>query len=474
MRVRTVMGHLAFTVEQVIEMQPSSHESDIHSLRRGCALLGECLLRCGEMDSSETDYWNRKVSNIGTFYLSLASRQDVVKELAILARQVFRCCERVHKGNDQPGTSSEVRAKVVQLVERSSERSLSTFLGKVAAETAMQLAEITLEPDDHVWAVEIQERVLDRQQQQQKQPASKTFLAHGHLDDFEDSPGLYRWEESIEEWVARTPVTKTKIKPVDQQIKAVGESAVNSPSSCSSSSTSRVSASPASSEYSATSVTSSAPSLPAKRACPGREGRGARSTKRLRSATKSWGMSESECESDSEDDRRSQSRAMLATPAAPAASEDDREDWQDRGPQTRRRKQQMQSQPKISESEKRSDSHDAVGGAGSNQIIAVVITHKKPPTSPMLPSPPRTRSLSRRKSMGATAAAATLTATSNDDRTSSAVDRQPDRTGGWAIPARTSGSQKKRVSMPTIIPRRRETRLENPLDSGSDDELSFL
>ena len=462
-------------------MQPSSHESDIHSLRRGCALLGDCLLRCGERDSSETDYWNRKVSNMGTFYLSLASRQDVVKELAILARQVFRCCERVHRGNDQPGTSSEVRTKVVQLVECSSERSLSTFLGKVAAETAMQLAEITLDPDDHVWAVEIQERILDRQQQQQQQPASKTFLAHGHLDDFEDSPGLYRWEESIEEWVARTPVTKPKIKPVDQQIKAVGASAVNSPSSCSSSSSSRVSASPASSEYSASSVTSSVPSLPAKRACPGREGRGARSTKRLRSARKSWGMSESEFESDSDDDR-SQSRAIPATPATPAASEDDREDWQDRGPQTRRRKQQMreqmQSRPKISDSEKGCDSHDAVGGAGSNQIIAVVITNKKPPTPSMLPSPPRTRSLSRRKSMGATAAAPALTATSTDDRTSSAVDRQRARTGGWtttsSIPASTSGSQKKRVSMPTIIPRRRTRRMENPMDSGSDDELSFL
>ena len=456
-------------------MQASSHESDIHSLRRGCALLGDCLLRCGERDSSETDYCIRKVSNIGAFYVSLASRQDVVKELAILARQVFRCCERVHRGNDQPGTASEVRTKVVQLVECSSERSLSTFLGKVAAETAMQLAEITLDPDDHVWAVEIQERILDRQQQQQPQPASKTFLAHGHLDDFEDSPGLYRWEESIEEWVARTPVTKPKIKPVDQQIKAVGASAVNSPSSCSSSSSSRVSASPASS---ASSLTSSVPSLPAKRACPGREGRGARSTKRLRSARKSWGMSESECESDSEDDR-SQSRAIPATPATPAASEDDREDWQDRGPQTRRRKQQMQEQmqsrPKISESEKGRDSHEAVGGAGSNQIIAVVITNKKPPTPSMLPSPPRTRSLSRRKSMGATAAAATLTATSNDDRTSSAVDRQRDRTGGWtttfSIPASTSGSQKKRVSMPSIIPR---TRMESPSDSGSDDELSFL
>ena len=478
MRVRTVMGHLAFTVEQVIEMRPSSHESDVHSLRRGCALLGDCLLRCGERDSSETDYCIRKVSNIGAFYVSLASRQDVVKELAILARQVFRCCERVHRGNDQPGTASEVRTKVVQLVECSSERSLSTFLGKVAAETAMQLAEITLDPDDHVWAVEIQERILDRQQQQQQQPASKTFLAHGHLDDFEDSPGLYRWEESIEEWVARTPVTKPKIKPVDQQIKAVGASAVNSPSSCSSSSSSRVSASPASS---ASSLTSSVPSLPAKRACPGREGRGARSTKRLRSARKSWGMSESECESDSEDDR-SQSRAIPATPATPAASEDDREDWQDRGPQTRRRKQQMQEQmqsrPKISESEKGRDSHEAVGGAGSNQIIAVVITNKKPPTPSMLPSPPRTRSLSRRKSMGATAAAATLTATSNDDRTSSAVDRQRARTGGWtttfSIPASTSGSQKKRVSMPTIIPRRRTRRMENPMDSGSDDELSFL
>lgn len=482
MRVRTVMGHLAFTVEQVIEMQPSSHESDIHSLRRGCALLGDCLLRCDELDSSETDYCIRKVSNIGAFYLSLASRQDVVKELATLARQVFRCCERVHRGNDQPGTSSEVRTKVVQLVECSSERSLSTFLGKVAAETAMQLAEITLEPDDHVWAVEIQEQVLARQQQQQKQPASKTFLAHGHLDDFEDSPGLYRWEESIEEWVARTPETKPKIKPVDQQIKAVGASAVNSPSSCSSSS-SRVSASPASSENGASSVTSSAPSLPAKRACPGRDGRGARSTKRLRTATKSWDMSESESESDSEDDR-SQSRAIPATPATPTASEDDREDSQDCGPLTRRRKQQMQEQlqsrPKISESEKGSDSHDAVGGAGSNQIIAVVITNKKPSTSSMLPSPPRTRSLSRRKSMGATAAATTLTTTSNDDRTSSAVDRQRNRTGGWIIPASTttttstSRSQKKRVSMPTIIPQRRETRMENPLDSGSDDELSFL
>lgn len=296
LRVRGILGYLAFTLQREIESRVPSDEAELstfHTLRRGSVLLGESLLRCGEEsqrasetcrveDGRERSSSSNSTSTLQQFYQVLSSRSEVIKELAVLARQVFRCSERVHhhhyrsKHDDhQSRASLAVRSKVMQLAEMSSnerrkhhQRHLSTFLGKVAAETAMQLAEATVDPDDHVWTGEVQEVVLFQE------PLPAKPLMEDQVDGADDRQheheqvGLYRWEESIEEWVARTPVrgrTRIDFKP------AVGVG-LGSPSSSASTASAR-SASPGPSD--ASSMTSSAPSepgsVPAKRKFSGEQ-----------------------------------------------------------------------------------------------------------------------------------------------------------------------------------------------------------
>lgn len=294
LRVRGIVGYLAFTLQREIESRVPSDEAELptfHALRRGSVLLGESLLRCGEesQQASETcrvveDSRERSTSSNSTgtlqqFYQVLSSRSEVIKELAVLARQVFRCSERVHHhrsnhDDHQSRASLAVRNKVMQLAETSSserrkhhQRHLSTFLGKVAAETAMQLAEATVDPDDHIWAGEVQEVVLFPQEESLSARSWGEDQVDGAGDHGHDHEqvGMYRWEESIEEWVARTPVrgrTRIDSKP------AVGVG-LDSPSSSASTASAR-SASPAPSD--ASSMTSSAPSEPpAKRKFSGKQ-----------------------------------------------------------------------------------------------------------------------------------------------------------------------------------------------------------
>lgn len=81
------------------------------------------------------------------------------------------------------------------------------FLSRVAVETAMGFAEATGEPDDHLWAVEIQETIIALQNG--REPSSEP------VDGSEEQAQRrgYRWEESIGEWVARTPAAKTSAAP---------------------------------------------------------------------------------------------------------------------------------------------------------------------------------------------------------------------------------------------------------------------
>lgn len=256
-RMRESVKSLAFAVQREVEVTPPSMGSDIpvfHFLRRAYVLLGQCLLQCGE-DVSETIRWSDSVSrqNVEAFFLSLSSRQDVIKELATLVRHVFRCYEHVHKA-EQTRTSPEIRHKILQLARLTEERGLSTLLGKVAAETAMDLAETTVDPDDHVWAVEVQEQVVSLQ----REHGTRHETGHGRADN---SSGLYRWEESIGEWVASTPVWKAKA--VEVTLRNAG--AIRRPPSTIADSMS--SDSPPQSPYgdSASSATSSAPSVSMKR-----------------------------------------------------------------------------------------------------------------------------------------------------------------------------------------------------------------
>lgn len=253
MKMKEFVNSLAFTVQKEVEIRPPPQNADVlmfHFLRRGYVLLGQCLLLCGH-DESENIRLPDYVSweNAEVFFTLLSSRPDVIKELATLVRQVFSCYEHVHR-SDQTCTSPEIRHKVSQLVRLSDSGALSILLGKVAAETAMDLAEITVDPDDHVWAVEIQEKVVSFQQEQGTRcGAAQAPTGNGS--------GLYRWEESIGEWVATTPMWK--VKAVEVAPKQFG--AIRRPLSTIANSTSSDSPTLSPSRAFASSMTSSASSV---------------------------------------------------------------------------------------------------------------------------------------------------------------------------------------------------------------------
>lgn len=72
----------------------------------------------------------------------------------------------------------------------------------------MQFAEGTGEPDDHLWAVEVQEAVIALQNGQTLSSESS------NEPDEQGQRRGYRWEESIGEWVARSPAVKTSTAPI--------------------------------------------------------------------------------------------------------------------------------------------------------------------------------------------------------------------------------------------------------------------
>ncbi|OOQ87926.1 hypothetical protein PEBR_15210 [Penicillium brasilianum] len=206
-----VINYLCSTLEKDMEWQPLSHITTLtfhQLLRRGCIILADCLLQCNNA-VLKTDHRPIVGSTaiLERYCETLASRSALVKELALFVRQAFRCFgsstddERLYMGR-------EVRRMVSRLPRMSDAPSLSTFLGWVAVEVAMEFAESTGEPDDHVWAVEVQETVISLVGKKETSPVS--------LEESEDQRprgGCFRWEESIGEWVARTPEVKLNAPP---------------------------------------------------------------------------------------------------------------------------------------------------------------------------------------------------------------------------------------------------------------------
>ncbi|KAE8390509.1 hypothetical protein BDV23DRAFT_84785 [Aspergillus alliaceus] len=278
-KVRNTLRHLACTAQRATGLGRSWQTEKItfQSLRRGFILVGNCMLQCSEPGPLEPVCPSNSISrrNMENFFISLASQQESIKELAELARQVAQFYERRRK-SDRTRISPGTRSIVSQLAGLTSLHGYSLFLLKVAAETAMGLAESTLDADDHTWAVEVQEKaILFQQGQDMKQwPTSSR-------EDLDDSIGLYRWEESIGEWVASTPATKAKSTQWNFTSKS-NPTRLQQPATIACS-TSCISASSSPSSDAASSVTSSAPSVSNKRTCTG-PSLGSKPSKRLRSS----------------------------------------------------------------------------------------------------------------------------------------------------------------------------------------------
>lgn len=205
-KIRDIVKGLAFMVQREIEIRPLLCKSEIstfQSFRRGCVLLGNYLLQCGNPSLSTTAEQSDPflTRNLEAFFQSLADQQDMIKELSVLVGQVVRCCERASERSRSP-TSQEVRANLSHFVEKDYVRSLSLFLGKVAVEVAMDFAQSSQDPEDHAFAAEIQEKVAACQRQFELQNNDRKQHCA------ERTTGSFRWEESIGEWVASTPVPK--------------------------------------------------------------------------------------------------------------------------------------------------------------------------------------------------------------------------------------------------------------------------
>ncbi|KAI9372693.1 hypothetical protein BJX61DRAFT_506288 [Aspergillus egyptiacus] len=256
LKTRDMINNLAYTVQRAVGNKPVASETEEASLlplRRGYVLLADCTLQCGKSITADIIYHAEAVSkrNIESFFRSLASRQELVRELAGLVSQVFRHSGNAH-GRGPTRTPKDIRERVSQLTRLTSTTAVSLFLGKVAAEAAMELAEKSLDPDDHAWAVEIQEQAVSIQHDEslEQSPSSNQLC-----------PSLYRWEDSIGEWVARTPAVKPRPRAAAARPPARrrGRPGIIACSTSSSSTSSTCS------EKTVSSATSSAPSISRKR-----------------------------------------------------------------------------------------------------------------------------------------------------------------------------------------------------------------
>ncbi|OQE47243.1 hypothetical protein PENCOP_c001G03584 [Penicillium coprophilum] len=199
-------------------------------LRRGCILLATSLIQCNDkILLINNHHMMASTASVDECAEIIASHSDMIRELALFVHQAFRCLRKSAE-DESEHTSGEIRDMISQLAHLPDTPALSVFLGRVAAEAAMEFAETTGDPDDHMWAVDIQEVAVARQRQEETAQRSSE-----EPEGSSQSTGLFRWEDSIGEWVASTPVTKGK--PIVVQKAQRPMRMLSSPGACSASST---------------------------------------------------------------------------------------------------------------------------------------------------------------------------------------------------------------------------------------------
>jgi hypothetical protein len=209
-----ILSYLRFALQRALDSETSAQRRDVaphQLLRRGCILLATGLVQCNDTILLEnTQSLMASTPNIDKCADAITSQPDMIKELSLLVRQAFRCLRNIPV--DEPEhTSEEIRCMISRLTHIADAPGLSALFGRVAAEAAMEFAEATGDPDDHVWAVEVQETVVTRENQggRERSSSSSSEFSQDGVNSSQTN-GLFRWEDSIGEWVAPTPVSKKK------------------------------------------------------------------------------------------------------------------------------------------------------------------------------------------------------------------------------------------------------------------------
>ena len=202
---RDMITSLSAAVQQDIELRRSDLRSEfpvLQSTRCSYILIGEYLCSGGDFGHSITQGTvpssSSLLRNFDSFIQALSNRKDLLGELSTLVGQVVTCCGRAmgKEGFDELKGFTQMLTST----STSSHYSLKLLLRKIAVESAMNFAESTQQPDHHEWATEIQTKV------------AAYNLSQDVPDDIEcPTPSLsmsktgFRWEDSIGEWVAKTP-----------------------------------------------------------------------------------------------------------------------------------------------------------------------------------------------------------------------------------------------------------------------------
>lgn len=175
-------------------------------LRKGYTLLAHFVLRSQQdlLSLEDTDVKILDVvlsQNCEPFFGLLEQNADIIKSLSVMVCQIVRLSKR----GDELAQCQQARRLCKHLLkyERSGLEKLTLFLGKIAIEVALDFAQYSQDAEDHTFAAEIQEAVAIIRRRIKSQSNCTRTPGKSSMQSF-------RWEEGIGEWIAKTPLDRTK------------------------------------------------------------------------------------------------------------------------------------------------------------------------------------------------------------------------------------------------------------------------
>lgn len=226
-RIASIFSGMALSLQRELAVKRRKLKDDqvkAHILRKGYILLGHYLLRC-QQNTQISDCDKVEIVDVilskdcEPFFELLEQNMDIVKELSAMVGQIVRCCER----GGEHAQCRRARRLCEQMLafEQFGMDNLTLFLGQVAIEVALDFAQYSQDVEDHTFAAEIQETVSACRVHLRGNGNRKSKLGN------HDSAPVYRWEEGIGEWIAKTPKSAMPRPMIEAAIRARSLSSVS-------------------------------------------------------------------------------------------------------------------------------------------------------------------------------------------------------------------------------------------------------
>ncbi|RAO64435.1 uncharacterized protein BHQ10_000447 [Talaromyces amestolkiae] len=209
-RIVKTYTDLALTIQRSLPLSGFGVEDNEASraslLRKGYTLLAHFVLRSQQdlllLDDTDVKILDVVLSqNCEPFFGLLEQNVDIIKNLSVMVCQIIRLSER----GDELAQCQQARRLCKHLLkyERSGLEKLTLFLGKIAIEVALDFAQYSQDAEDHTFAADIQEAVAT---------IRRRIKSHSNCAPTPGKSSMqsFRWEEGIGEWIAKTPLDRTK------------------------------------------------------------------------------------------------------------------------------------------------------------------------------------------------------------------------------------------------------------------------